>query len=89
MSAPAVDASATYPHLARRRSAGGLRNCLLIGVDQNSVEFLSWRKTLKAGQVPVVDANKVRLVRLLIHAELAGIVVILLCAAIIARGGWR
>jgi putative membrane protein len=44
---------------------------------------------LKAGQVPVVDANKVRLVRLLIHAELAGIVVILLCAAIIARGGWR
>ena len=53
-----------------------------------TVEFLSWRKALKAGQVPVVDAKKMRLVQSLIHAELAGIVVILLCAAIMARGGW-
>jgi putative membrane protein len=54
-----------------------------------TVEFLSWRKTLKAGQVPAVDARKMRLVRSLIHAELAGVVIILLCAAIMARGGWR
>jgi putative membrane protein len=53
------------------------------------VEFLSWRKVLKAGQVPAVDARKMRLVRLLIHSELAGVVIILLGAAIMARGGWR
>ena len=54
-----------------------------------TVEFLSWRKVLKAGQVPEVDARKMRLVRSLIHGELVGIVIILLCAAIMARGGWR
>jgi len=54
-----------------------------------TVEFLSWRKALKAGQVPVVDAKKMRLVRSLIDGELLGIVVILFCAAIMARGGWR
>jgi putative membrane protein len=54
-----------------------------------TVEFLSWRKALKAGQVPVVDARKIRLVRTLIHGELMGVVIILLCAAIMARGGWR
>src|SRR5262249_58220344 len=51
-----------------------------------TVEFLSWRKTVKAGQVPVVEARKMRLVRSLIHSELAGVVIILLCAAIMARG---
>ena len=54
-----------------------------------TMEFLSWRRALKAGQVPAVDARKMRLVRSLIHGELAGIVIILLCAAIMARGGWR
>jgi putative membrane protein len=54
-----------------------------------TVEFLSWRKALKAGQVPVVDAKRMRLVRSLIHGELIGIVIILLCAAIMAHGGWR
>jgi putative membrane protein len=54
-----------------------------------TVEFLSWRKALKAGRVPVVDEKRVRLVRSLIHGELAGIVIILLCAAIMAHGGWR
>lgn len=54
-----------------------------------TLEFLSWRKAVKAGQVPVVDAKRMRLVRSIIHGELAGIVIILLCAAIMARGGWR
>jgi len=54
-----------------------------------TVEFLSWRKTVKAGQVPIVEARRMRLVRTLIHSELAGVVIILLCAAIMARGGWR
>jgi putative membrane protein len=51
-------------------------------------EFLSWRGALKAGQVPAVDATRLRRVRMIIHGELAAVVVILLCAAIMARGGW-
>jgi len=54
-----------------------------------TVEFLSWRKAVKAGQVPVVEPRKMRRVRSLIHGELAGVVIILLCAAMMARGGWR
>ncbi len=54
-----------------------------------TVEFLSWRKALQAGQLPTVDAGKMRLVRSLIHGELVGVVIILLFAAIMARGGWR
>jgi putative membrane protein len=53
-----------------------------------TVEFLSWRKAISAGQAPVVEAKKLRLVTMVIHGELAGIVIILLCAAIMARGGW-
>ena len=53
-----------------------------------TMEFLSWRGALKAGQVPVVAAKKLRLVTAIIHGELLAVVIILLCAAIMARGGW-
>jgi putative membrane protein len=53
-----------------------------------TIEFLSWRKAVKQGQMPDVAARKLRTVRVVIHAELAAVVVILLCAAIMARGGW-
>ena len=53
-----------------------------------TVEFLSWRVALRAGQLPRPGAKKLRMVTGVIHAELAGIVIILLCAAIMARGGW-
>jgi putative membrane protein len=53
-----------------------------------TVEFLSWRGTLKAGRAPVISAKKLRFVTAVIHGELFAIVVILLCAAIMARGGW-
>jgi putative membrane protein len=53
-----------------------------------TVEFLSWRTPLKAGQLPVVSPRKLRLVTAVIHGELFSIVIILLCAAIMARGGW-
>jgi putative membrane protein len=53
-----------------------------------TVEFLKWRKALNAGQVPTVDGKKLRLVRKIIHGELAAVVIIVLCAAIMARGGW-
>jgi putative membrane protein len=53
-----------------------------------TMEFLSWGGALKAGQVPVIGAKKLKLVTAVIHSELLAIVIILLCAAIMARGGW-
>ena len=53
-----------------------------------TMEFLSWRKAIAQGQAPVVPADKIRRMRMIIHIELAAIVVIILCAAIMARGGW-
>jgi putative membrane protein len=49
-------------------------------------EFLSWRAALKQGQAPVVDPRKLRTIRSLIHWELAGIVLLQLFAALMARG---
>ena len=53
-----------------------------------TVEFLSWNKPLRDGQVPEVSARQLRRVTAIIHGELFAIVLILLCAAIMARGGW-
>jgi putative membrane protein len=48
--------------------------------------FLSWRNALKAGQAPRLDSGALRALRGVVHAELAGVAVILLCAALMARG---
>jgi putative membrane protein len=53
-----------------------------------TMEFLSWGEALKASKVPAISAKKLRLVTAVIHGELLAIVIILLCAAIMARGGW-
>ena len=53
-----------------------------------TVEFLSWNKPLRVGQVPTVSAKKLRLITAVIHGELLSIAIIVLCAAIMARGGW-
>jgi len=53
-----------------------------------TVEFQSWRGAIEARQVPAIAAKKLRLVTAVIHGELLAIVIILLCAAIMARGGW-
>ena len=53
-----------------------------------TLEFLSWRKELRVGQIPSPSASKLRFIRKIIHGELAAVVIILLCAAIMARGGW-
>jgi putative membrane protein len=53
-----------------------------------TLEFLSWRKAVQSGQVPMVAAGKLERVRMIVHAELAAIVLIVLCAAIMAKGGW-
>jgi putative membrane protein len=53
-----------------------------------TMEFLSWRKAVRVGQMPATDPRALRKVSMILHGELAAIVVILLCAAIMARGGW-
>jgi putative membrane protein len=53
-----------------------------------TIEFLSWRKALKAGQTPQPDQKKIKIIRSILHGEMLGVVIILLCAAIMARGGW-
>jgi putative membrane protein len=53
-----------------------------------TVEFLSWNKSLRVGEVPLPRPGKLRLITAVIHGELAAIVIILLFAAIMARGGW-
>lgn len=51
-----------------------------------TIEFLSWRKSLQQDRAPEIEARKQRRLRAFIHWELAGIVFILLCAALMARG---
>jgi putative membrane protein len=49
-------------------------------------EFLSWRKGLNDGRLPAIAADKLQSIRRVIHLELAGIGLILLCAALMAKG---
>jgi putative membrane protein len=49
-------------------------------------EFLPWRTIVKSARAPDVSAARLRRLGTLIHLELAGIVVILLMAALMAKG---
>jgi putative membrane protein len=48
--------------------------------------FLSWRKETKADRVPAVSDGQRRALRRIIHWELAAVLLLLLCAALMARG---
>ena len=83
-------------NISRRKNCQSLRAFLhylptsLVGLLSivPTIEFLSWRKAVRDGKLPEVSERKLGTVRTLIHLELAGIVVILLAAAIMAKGGW-
>ena len=51
-----------------------------------TVTFLSWRKTLAQGQVPMVETQRMRTVKMVVHAELALLALLILCAALMAKG---
>jgi putative membrane protein len=51
-----------------------------------TMQFLSWGGALKQGRAPSVTPGTLRSLRMIIHAELTGIVIIILCAALMARG---
>jgi len=53
-----------------------------------TIEFMRWRKAVKAGRAPDIAAAKVLTLRKIIHWEMAGIVFILAAAALMAKGGW-
>lgn len=49
-------------------------------------EFLGWRKALQRNQRPFVEPARLRRIRNVLRIELAGIALIILCAALMARG---
>lgn len=51
-----------------------------------TMQFLSWRTEVKAGRAPAVPHEKARRLRSIIHLQLALIAVLILCAALMARG---
>ena len=53
-----------------------------------TMTFLRWRKALREGRAPDLDAGTRRKVRMLIHIELTLLFVIMLMAAMMARGVW-
>jgi len=51
-----------------------------------TVTFLSWNRVLKTGVAPEVPLRQTRYVRMCLMLELTAILIILLCAALMARG---
>jgi putative membrane protein len=51
-----------------------------------TVQFLKWRTAVRQGQAPVLADDTRRRIRRVIHLELAAVVVLILCAALMAKG---
>jgi putative membrane protein len=51
-----------------------------------TLRFMGWRAAVRQGQPPVVDAAALRTIRLVLHIEMTGVVLIILMAALMARG---
>jgi putative membrane protein len=51
-----------------------------------TIVYNSWRRGLKAGAAPEVPARRLRAVRMCLMLQLTAILVILACAALMARG---
>jgi putative membrane protein len=51
-----------------------------------TMEFLSWRVPLRQGRAPALSEERRRRLRRFMHLEFAGVLLILLCAALMARG---
>jgi len=48
--------------------------------------FMSWRRDLREGRTPVLDEVAQATVRKIIHAELGLLLIVILCAVLMARG---
>ena len=57
----------------------------LMSVDP-TLRIIRWNRTLKEGRAPEISEAEYKRTRFLLHLELVGIVIILLAAALMARG---
>lgn len=53
---------------------------------QPTLRFLKWRNDLRQQRIPAFDDGQRRTVRTIIHVELTLLLIIMLCAALMARG---
>jgi putative membrane protein len=51
-----------------------------------TLAFRSWRGAVRQGQAPQVTAQQLQRLRSIVHLELIGVVLIILCAALMAKG---
>lgn len=51
-----------------------------------TIEFRAWEENITQGQVPIASEASIWRIRLIIHLEMVAVVLILLCAALMARG---
>lgn len=51
-----------------------------------TVRFFEWREDLRQQRIPVFDASQRRTIRTIIHVELTLLLLIMLCAALMAKG---
>jgi putative membrane protein len=51
-----------------------------------TIEFVSWRKALRAGQLPTLAPGRLFQLRSLVMLELVAVTLLILCAALMARG---
>ena len=57
----------------------------LMSIDP-TIRYIRWNQSLREGHPPVISDAEFKRTRMLLHLELVGIVVILLAAAMMARG---
>jgi putative membrane protein len=51
-----------------------------------TIEIARWARSVRRGDTPAIRPARLRTMRHIVHAELAAVVAILLCAALMARG---
>jgi putative membrane protein len=51
-----------------------------------TLQYLSWRPALRQGRAPAVPEPTLRALRRVLHWELAAVVLLIFCAALMARG---
>lgn len=51
-----------------------------------TMRFIKWRQDLSQQRIPAVDDGQRRMIRTIIHVELTLLLLIMLCAALMARG---
>ena len=51
-----------------------------------TMQFMKWRAALKRGETPVLDSALRKRIARVIHLELTGLAVVILCAALMAKG---